>query len=80
MKKYFLIVALTLSSSASAEISTEEDAAKFLRKYCITLVNEISKAVDSQKVHASRGEWEEFMKQGAYISGVSNVYSNLCKK
>ncbi|MEM8942191.1 MAG: hypothetical protein AAGC91_08540 [Pseudomonadota bacterium] len=79
---HLLVCALTLAVSASAkaqEITTAAEAQDFLDDYCVALVNEISKAVDRQKGHAEREEWDKFMEQGAWIAGVSDVYGNLCK-
>ncbi|MEM1188291.1 MAG: hypothetical protein AAGI72_07180 [Pseudomonadota bacterium] len=74
--------ALTLSLSSavqSQEITTEDQAEAFLQEYCVSLVNEIAKAVDLQRGYATREEWDKFMEQGAWIAGVADVYGSLCK-
>ena len=79
MKKIFTGILMFIALSAHAEIKTKEQADKFLDGYCIALVNEIEKAVEKQKIQAKKEDWENFMKTGAWISGISEVYSNLCK-
>ena len=76
-----LLSASTLLFSIAAqsqEIKTEAEAEVFLQEYCISLVSEIAKAVDLQKRHAAREEWDKFMEQSAWIAGVADVYGNLC--
>jgi len=79
MKKIFFIVFLTATFNVNAEITTKEQADKFLDKYCIALVNEIEKAVEKQKQQAAKEDWQEFFKTGGWIDGVAGVYSKLCK-
>ena len=79
MKKTLFILLVAFTCNASAEITTKEQADKFLDQYCIALVNEIEKAVDKQKVLASKEDWESFMETGAWIGGIADVYSKLCK-
>ena len=79
MKKIFALTCLLTTFNVQAEITTKEQADKFLHDYCIALVNEIEKAVEKQKVLANKENWDEFMKTGAWISGISDIYSKLCK-
>lgn len=81
LKTFTLLAMLALNSQwlAADEIKSQADAQAFLGGYCIGLVNETAKAVDRQLVDASKEEWDEFMKQGGYISGLADVYGNLCK-
>ena len=44
MKKILFSFSLLATSSVNAEITTREQADKFLDNYCIALVNEIQKA------------------------------------
>jgi hypothetical protein len=53
MKKILFIFSLMATSSVNAEITTREQADKFLDNYCIALVNEIQKAVEKQKQQAA---------------------------
>ncbi len=79
MKKILIGFILLNAFNAHAEIKTKEQADKFLDGYCIALVNEIEKAVEKQKIQAKKEDWEDFMKTGAWISGVADVYAKLCK-
>ena len=65
--------------NTQAEITTKEQADKFLHGYCIALVNEIEKAFEKQKDLSKASQWDEFMKQGAWIAGLSDIYNKLCK-
>ena len=65
-------------ATQSQEIKTEAEAEAFLQEYCVSLINEIAKAVELQKGYAAREEWDEFMEQSAWIAGVADVYGNLC--
>ncbi len=70
---------LVAVAAQSQEIKTEAEAEAFLQQYCVSLVNEIAKAVDLQKGYAEREEWDKLMEQGAWIAGVADIYGNLCK-
>lgn len=72
--------ALLFSIAAqSQEIKTEAEAEAFLQQYCVSLINEIAKAVELQEEYAAGEEWDKFMEQSAWISGVADVYGNLRK-
>ena len=74
------VCVLSLFGTAHADqIETTKQAKEFLDSYCVDLVNEIAQAVERQRAHAVKENWEGFLEQGAYISGVSEVYGNLCK-
>lgn len=79
MKKILVFILFISTFNTQAEITTKEQADKFLNSYCIALVNEIEKAVEKQKKQAKDNDWDNFMKTGAWISGISDVYSKLCK-
>ncbi len=79
MRNILLGFLLVFSSQVNAEIKTKEQADKFIGDYCVSLVNEIQKAVIRQGDLAKEEKWDEFMKTGTWISGVADVYSKLCK-
>lgn len=80
MKKVIFIILFILSaSSAHSEITTKKQADEFLEQYCVVLINEISKADEKLTEHAAKEDWDGFYKTGAWLSGVADVYSKLCK-
>ena len=80
MKKIIFIILITLlASSAHSEITTKTQAEKFLEHYCVALINEIAKADEKLTEQAAKEDWDSFYKTGAWISGVADVYSKLCK-
>ena len=82
MKKrfFFLIIfILSFNSISSAQVNNEEEAEKFLKFYCIELVKTIESSYYEQVEAAKLNNWETFMKKGRCITGVAEVYSNLCK-
>tara|TARA_Y100001936_G_scaffold209479_1_gene215644 strand:- start:350 stop:643 length:294 start_codon:yes stop_codon:yes gene_type:complete len=75
---YFFVVLFSISiSGAKADIETNNDARKFLSKYCITLVNEIEKSYQKQLDAIENNKMIEFSKVSKYIYGVSDLYDNL---
>mgnify|MGYP001160830297 CR=1 FL=1 len=62
-----------------SEIKTREDADSFLISYCIKIVSEIEKSHLRQLKAANLSDWETFGKEGAWIGGLSDIYSKLCK-
>ena len=80
MKKViFSVLFMLLASSAHSDITTKKQADEFLEKYCVALINEISKADEKLTEQAAKEDWDGFYKTGAWISGVAYVYSKLCK-
>ena len=81
MKKKLLAMAMFIFTAqvSANEISTKKEADEFLGNYCIALVNEIAKAVKRQDAHSKKQEWQQVGEQGAYIAGVADVYSKLCR-
>jgi len=81
LKKVFFTLAVFLFTfqASATEIETKAQADAFLEKYCVALINEVAKAVKRQEAHSAKNEWQEVMEQGAYIAGVADVYSKLCK-
>jgi hypothetical protein len=77
LKLFVLIALLTAPAYATPKIETKEQADAFLETYCAEIVSEIALAVDRQKAHASIENREGFLEQGAYISGLADVYGNL---
>ena len=81
-KKFFILFVfstLAVSSPIFSEIKSREDADYFLNTYCIKVVNEIEKSYLRQLKAANSSDWETFGKEGAWIGGLSDIYSKLCK-
>ena len=81
MKAFSLaIISIFLcSSNCLAKISTKEEASDFLDKYCIEIVNAINDAYKEQLIAVDNEDWKKFGEKGRWISGLSDVYSKLCK-
>lgn len=80
LKPGFCAFALVFSALSHAQdITTESQAEAFLKNYCVALINEVAKATKLQEQYAAQEAWDEFMEQGAWISGLADVYGNLCK-
>ena len=84
MKKKFLLLfslfsTLAFTAPIFSEIKTKEDADSFLNTYCIGIVNEIEKSYLRQLKAANFSDWETFGKEGAWIGGLSDIYTKLCK-
>lgn len=79
MKKILAVVVMLLSFSAGAEITTKEQADKFLDGYCIGLVNEIEIAAKKRALQAASEDWKKVRKTDEWIYGLSGVYQHLCK-
>ena len=81
-KKFFILLifsTLGFTSPIFSEIKTMDDAESFLNTYCIKVVNEIEKSYLRQLKAADSSDWETFGKEGAWIGGLSDIYSKLCK-
>ena len=81
-KKFFILFifsTLAFTSPIFSEIKTREDAESFLNTYCIRVVNEIEKSYLRQLKAANSSDWETFGKEGAWIGGLSDIYTKLCK-
>ena len=81
-QKYLPLLSLFVSAQvfATEEIKTASQAEKFLNQYCIELVNEVSRAVDRQRNHAAKEDWEGLLREGSYISGIAEIFDNLCER
>lgn len=75
----FIFSTLAFTSPIFSEIKTKDDAESFLNTYCIKVVNEIEKSYIRQLEAANSSDWETFGKEGAWIGGLSDIYSKLCK-
>ena len=81
-KKFFILFifsTLAFTSPIFSEIKTREDAESFLNTYCIRVFNEIKKYYLRQLKAANSSDWETFGKEGAWIGGLSDIYTKLCK-
>ncbi|MBO8204264.1 hypothetical protein [Prochlorococcus marinus] len=76
---YFFFLTLAFTAPIFSEIKTKEDADSFLNTYCIRIVNEIEKSYLRQLKAANSSDWETFGKEGAWIGGLSDIYTKLCK-
>ena len=75
----FIFSTLAFISPIFSEIKTKDDADSFLNTYCIKVVNEIEKSYLRQLKAVNSSDWEAFGKEGAWIGGLSDIYSKLCK-
>ena len=81
MKKIIILITyLSLCfNTYAANITTKQQADKFIAKYCIELVNAISHSKNRAETKLKNNNMKGFLEESSWIGGLADVYSKLCK-